>query len=401
MKFYLKIYSYFLSKIIQLYLEYDKLVIVKTRGSLMKLSHESLNYKWINYLIILIGVLVVIHIIKLIFPILKPVFSMLNMIICPFLIAICFAYLLNPLVDFFCRLKIKRSYSILITFISIIGAIIYAIFSLIPYLVVNTQEVMNRIPALMEKVQTLLDTWQFDYMNLYEYDFSKLFSQNSQLFEIFSKVLNQMGNWISSFSSSFTLVLGMIFLVPVVLYYILKNFYEIRDQIKIFLIKQKWNKVFEVLKESEEVVKGYVSGTLLVSLALSIIASIYFSIIGLDNAIVFGTLIGFLNIIPYVGQIIGTIPAAIFGLMVSVWTPVYVVLGVMALNFIEGNFIKPFVFSKSIDFHPIILLTLIIIGGQIFGVVGMIFIIPIAGILKIVCRYSFEALKEWKQKVRV
>mgnify|MGYP000342903164 FL=1 len=137
------------------------------------------------------------------------------------------------------------------------------------------------------------------------------------------------------------------------------------------------------------------------SLALSIIASIYFSIIGLDNAIVFGTLIGFLNIIPYVGQIIGTIPAAIFGLMVSVWTPVYVVLGVMALNFIEGNFIKPFVFSKSIDFHPIILLTLIIIGGQIFGVVGMIFIIPIAGILKIVCRYSFEALKEWKQKVRV
>ena len=240
-----------------------------------------------------------------------------------------------------------------------------------------------------------------NYMNLYEYDFSKLFSQNSQLFEIFSKVLNQMGNWISSFSSSFTLVLGMIFLVPVVLYYILKNFYEIRDQIKIFLIKQKWNKVFEVLKESEEVVKGYVSGTLLVSLALSIIASIYFSIIGLDNAIVFGTLIGFLNIIPYVGQIIGTIPAAIFGLMVSVWTPVYVVLGVIALNFIEGNFIKPFVFSKSIDFHPIILLTLIIIGGQIFGVVGMIFIIPIAGILKIVCRYSFEALKEWKQKVRV
>lgn len=103
MKFYLKIYSYFLSKIIQLYLEYDKLVIVKTRGSLMKPSHESLNYKWINYLIILIGVLVVIHIIKLIFPILKPVFSMLNMIICPFLIVICFAYLLNPLVDFFCR----------------------------------------------------------------------------------------------------------------------------------------------------------------------------------------------------------------------------------------------------------------------------------------------------------
>ena len=86
--------------------------------------------------------------------------------------------------------------------------------------------------------------------------------------------------------------------------------------------------------------------------------------------------------------------------MVSVWTPVYVVVGVMALNFIEGNFIKPLVFSKSIDFHPVMLLTLIIIGGQIFGVIGIIFIIPIAGIVKVICRYAFEGLKEWKQKVR-
>ena len=90
-----------------------------------------------------------------------------------------------------------------------------------------------------------------------------------------------------------------------------------------------------------------------------------------------------------------------FGLTVSIWTPVYVVIGVIALNFIKGNFIKPLVFSKAVDFHPIILLTLIIIGGQIFGVIGRIIIIPIAGIIKIVCRYSFEALKEWKQKVRV
>lgn len=366
----------------------------------MKQIKESLNYKWINYLVFLIGILVTIHIIILIFPIIKPVFSAIYMIICPFLIATCMAYLLNPLVDFFCRLKIKRSYSILITFISIIGTIVYAIFSLIPHLMMSVQDIMDQIPALMVRVEALLESWQFDYMNLYQYDFSSLFSQNSKFIEIFSSFLSILGVWISSFSSSFTMVLGMVLLVPVVLYYILKNFYEIRERIKSFLLHHKQNRLYHALKESEEVVKGYVSGTLLVSLVLSIIASIYFSIIGLENAIVFGTLIGFLNIIPYVGQVIGTIPAAIFGLMVSVWTPVYVIIGVMALNFIEGNFIKPFVFSKSIDFHPVILLTLIIIGGQIFGVVGMIFIIPIAGIVKIICRYGFEWLKEWKQKVR-
>ena len=60
----------------------------------------------------------------------------------------------------------------------------------------------------------------------------------------------------------------------------------------------------------------------------------------------------------------------------------------------------PFVFSKSIDFHPIIVFTLIMIGGQFFGVIGMILIIPIAGILKIIGRYMWELMKEKKEKVR-
>lgn len=364
----------------------------------MKIFKDSLNYKWINIVILLIGILVGGHVIKLLLPVINPVISAINLILYPFIIAVSLAYLLNPLVDFFCRLRIKRSLSIVITFVSIIGGVLYAIFSLIPYLIINIQEVINRMPMLMEKLQLMLEKLQLDYMDIYQVDFSTLFAENSKLVDIFSSVLSQAGTWISSISSSFTMFIGMIFLVPVVLYFILNNFYEIRHKIKSYLLKKNHPLIVNMLKESEDVVKGYVSGTLLVSLALSIIASIYFAIIGLDNAIVFGVIIGFLNIIPYVGQIIGTIPAAIFGLTVSIWTPVYVVIGVMALNFIEGNFIKPLVFSKAVDFHPIILLTLIIIGGQIFGVIGMIFIIPIAGIIKIILRYSKEAWLQYMVK---
>lgn len=365
----------------------------------MKYFRDTLNYKWINIVVLLIGILVAGHVVKLLLPVLAPIFSAINLIICPFLIATSLAYLLNPLVDFFCRFHIKRPVSIIITFVSILGVLLYAIFSLIPYLIVNIQEVMNRMPVLLEKLQLIGEKLQLDYIDIYQFDFKSLFSQNSKLFDLFSSVLCQAGSWLSNLGSSFTMVMGMVFLVPVVLYYILNNFYELRRHIKSYLLKKKHRLLFQVLKESEDVVKGYVSGTLLVSLALSIIASIYFAIIGLDNAIVFGVLIGFLNIIPYVGQIIGTIPAAIFGLTVSIWTPVYVIIGVMALNFIEGNFIKPLVFSKAVDFHPIILLTLIIIGGQIFGVIGMIFIIPISGIIKIILRYSKEAWMEYKKKL--
>lgn len=364
----------------------------------MKKSEEVLNYKLINRVILLIGILVGVQVVKLCLPIIQPVISAINLIVSPFLIAICFAYLLNPLVDFFCRLHLKRSIAILITFISIVGGLFYAIFSLIPYLIFNIQEVVSSMPMLMEKVELLINNLNLDYIDIYQFDFSSLFSQNSKFFDVFSSVLSQAGNWLSNATSSFTMIIGMLFLVPILLYYMLNNFYELRNRLKSYLVTHHHTQLFNILKESEEVVRGYVSGTLAVSLALSIIASIYFSLIGLDNAIVFGVLIGFLNIIPYVGQIIGTIPAAIFGLTVSLWTPVYVILGVLVLNFIEGNFIKPLVFSKAIDFHPIILLTLIIIGGQIFGVIGMIFIIPIAGIIKIILRYGKDAYLEHRSQ---
>ena len=85
----------------------------------------------------------------------------------------------------------------MMTFVSIIGGIVYAIFSLIPNLVISVQDIMNQVPTLMVKVENLLKSWQFDYVKLYQYDFSHLFSQNSKFIEIFSKFLSTLGLWIS------------------------------------------------------------------------------------------------------------------------------------------------------------------------------------------------------------
>lgn len=151
----------------------------------MKKSEETLNFKLINRVVLLIGILVGVQVIKICFPIIKPVISALNLIISPFIIAISLAYLLNPLVDFFCRLHFKRSYAILVTFVSIVGGLFYAIFSLIPYLIVNIQEVLNSMPMLIEKVELLISNLNLDYIDIYKFDFSSLFSENSKFFTLF------------------------------------------------------------------------------------------------------------------------------------------------------------------------------------------------------------------------
>ncbi|MGL4336570.1 MAG: AI-2E family transporter [Turicibacter sp.] len=360
------------------------------------MKNDSVNYKLLNYVLVMIAILIGIQVVKMLIPAIIPLLSLINRILLPFLVAAGLAFLLNPIVDFFCKLKIKRQIAILLTFVSIVGGIVYAIFNLIPYLVINTQEILNSMPLIIEKVQLMFTDLQVTYEGIYNFDFNDLIAQNSKLIEIFSSLLTQLVGWISSFSSSFMTVVGMVVLVPVMLYYMLSNFYELRTKLKVYLIKINQLKVYYILKESEEIVKGYIQGTIAVSIILSIIATVLFSVIGLRNAIVFGLIIGFFNIVPYVGQIIGTIPAAIFALTVSPLAPVYVVVGVMVLNFLEGNFIKPYVFAKAVDFHPVVLLTLIIVGGQIFGVMGMLFIIPIAGILRIIVKYSWQSFQDYK-----
>ena len=155
----------------------------------MKKMEENLNYKLINRVVLLIGILVGIQVIKICFPIIEPIIHALNLIISPFILALSLAYLLNPLVDFFCCLRFKRSIAIVITFVSIIGVLFYAIFSLIPYLILNIQEVINSTPILMQKVELLVDSLNLDYMDTYQFDVSRLFSENSKLFTIFSSFL--------------------------------------------------------------------------------------------------------------------------------------------------------------------------------------------------------------------
>ncbi|HAX72951.1 MAG TPA: AI-2E family transporter, partial [Firmicutes bacterium] len=266
-------------------------------------------------------------------------------------------------------------------------------FNLIPYIVLNVQELIDRLPALIDTFQQLLDKFQLDFELTNFFDYTNLIQNNENMISILKHLLSYLGLFISNFSSGFSTVFGMIILVPVILFYILSSFHEIRSKIKATLIKKQNKKLYVALKQCEDVLSAYISGTLFISFLLSIIATIFFSIIGIPNAIVFGIIIGLANIVPYVGQIIATVPPALFGLTVSPITPLIVVAGIMILNFIETNFFRPIIISKAINFHPVILLTLIILGGQIFGLLGMLVIIPVAGIVRVITLYIYDLVK--------
>src|SRR5690606_12314887 len=127
-----------------------------------------------------------------------------------------------------------------------------------------------------------------------------------------------------------------------------------------------------------------------------VLNSIGFLILGLKYAILLGFAIGFLNVIPYIGVLIGSLLPMIIALLTKD-SAMYVVgaLGVCLITqFLENNFITPYIVGSSVSLNPLASLVALLAAGMLWGVVGMILAIPITGMIKIVCD-SIPSMRPW------
>jgi predicted PurR-regulated permease PerM len=114
---------------------------------------------------------------------------------------------------------------------------------------------------------------------------------------------------------------------------------------------------------------------------------------GVQNALIIALICGILNIIPYIGPIIASVLAAILTMMgtinsdfqtVTLPTTIYVLIGFFVVQLIDNNINQPIIFSNSVKSHPLEIFLTILIGGFIFGIVGMIIAVPFYTILKVI-----------------
>ena len=128
---------------------------------------------------------------------------------------------------------------------------------------------------------------------------------------------------------------------------------------------------------------GDFNGVLIVMVLLSLLATILFSIIGVEHSLLWGRIIGITNIIPYIGPYIGGAIVVAFTLLTSYKKALIVLVIIVLLQLIESNFITPNIHSKTMKTSPILVLLFISIFGQIMGIFGMIIAIPFLSIFQI------------------
>lgn len=203
---------------------------------------------------------------------------------------------------------------------------------------------------------------------------------------------------LQEFISGFLSTVFLIFIIPFITFFILRD----RQVIKNSLINLVPNKYFEmtinIFDKIEKQLSRYVRGWLLDALFVGILSTAGLSFLGVNNAVIIGTVAGTGHLIPYAGPIIGGIPAVLISIIqYGDFHMVLPIVLVFSLIYVLDNSIaQPYIFSKSADMNPITIIILLLVGNEILGAFGALMAIPIATILKVSARETINGFRNYK-----
>lgn len=173
-------------------------------------------------------------------------------------------------------------------------------------------------------------------------------------------------------------------IIPILVYYFLADNGYIFNKVILFFPACDRDVVKKVSKDMDKILSKYILSQLLLCCIVSILTFGVLLFLGVNFPIVLSILNGIFNVIPYFGPIFGTIPCILVALLKSPMTALYVTIALYIIQQIEGDLISPKITATSVSMHPLMILILLILGGEISGFVGMVLAVPLGVCLKII-----------------
>ncbi len=381
----------------------------------MKFKLDKTYVKYCAYIIITATILYILYgiisnlgyIVKTAWLVLGSVLSVLS----PLFIALVITYLLHPLVSWIEAFLLKnikllapkshkddkyrqlrRSVSVLITYLLFLGLIFFFIYSLYGLISGSLPKHID-VNSMLESITDYSKTANQLFANLTTSMENSGFSADvkKQLLQVIQAGKTVTANAIAGLFTSmqgFGNNLINITLGFIIAFYFLNDmeyFKNLYQQCTDMLIKRHhYEKMASYLDDINAVVSSFIRGQLLDALIVGILSSIALYIVGLDFAVFVGMTSGLFNIIPYFGPLIGSVLALVVALLGgNLRTAVLAVIALVIVQQIDSNIISPKIVGNSVGLHPVFVMLAIIIGGSCMGIWGMLIAVPVAGIIKL------------------
>ncbi|HEY3307874.1 MAG TPA: AI-2E family transporter [Desulfuromonadaceae bacterium] len=308
-------------------------------------------------------------------------------------IAFALAFILNPAVGFLEKKGLNRIVSIIVVFSAavIIGAA-FTIFMVVS-ITAELSDVQINLPGYAQHLYEIIPMPIKSYLGIETTErlFLRLNDLLQQARAMSPDLVKPLWSFIQkAFSSTIGLILAILgyLIIPVYLFYLLADLPRLKAFIDDFIPLRYRAAYAEKLAEVDAILAGFIRGQLSVCVILALFYSVGLYFIGIDMAIAIGTLAGVTFIIPYVGTIIGvTLSVSMAFLKFHDILHPLLCLGWFGLiQGLEGTVITPRVVGNTIGLHPLIAIVALLIGGQIFGLIGMLLAVPVTAVLQVFLR---------------
>jgi predicted PurR-regulated permease PerM len=319
-------------------------------------------------------------------------------VLMPFAVAAMLAYLGDPLADRLQRLGMGRTWAVSIVFTVIAVIFIGTLLLLVPLIQHQFENLAENLPRYVEWAKSTALPWvqQRLHLDADVFDSDKVIATIKEHIGSVSSVLATAVAKVSQSGMGVVMWLTNLVLIPVVAFYLLRDWDTMIAHIQRLLPRSIEPTVVRLSRESDQVLGAFVRGQLLVMLALGVFYGLGLTLCGISIGPLIGMVAGLLSFVPYLGFMIGFVAALIAALVqYGDWTHVILVGVVFTIGqLLEGYVLVPRLVGGKIGLHPVAVIFAVLAGGHLFGFLGVLLALPAASVVVVLMRYVFARYRE-------
>lgn len=328
-----------------------------------------------------------------------PIGTFFSTLFAPVLIAGFLYYLLNPIVLFLMKTtKIKRLFAVILVLLLLVAAIILIFVSVIPNLVSQISSLAENIPTFAKNMESwisrIADDPFFKQIDIAQQLENLNLSYGSLLQQFLSGLSTSLGSIVSTIASATMIIVT----VPFILFYMLKDGEKLVLNLKTVFPERRREQIVGLLGDLNKTLSNYISGQAIECIFVGTFTFIGYWMIGVNYAFLFGVIAGVTNLIPYLGPYLGLIPAVLVTVFDEPFRALLCCIVVLIVQQLDGNVIYPNVIGKSLAIHPLTIILVLLVAGNLAGLLGIFLGVPFYAICRTIVVFIVRLIKDDKIK---
>ncbi|MBX3649999.1 MAG: AI-2E family transporter [Burkholderiales bacterium] len=313
---------------------------------------------------------------------------LLSPILTPFLLAAILAYICNPLVGRMTSRRVPRTLATALVLLLLLLCMLVLLVVLLPLLIRQVRAIADQAPVFIDwlraaaapRLEELLGV-QLEIAMVRDWVTAHLADIRDFALKLLPK-LTSGGLAVVGF-------LVNLVLVPLVLFYFLRDWDRIIAGIDAMIPRRYYGRISQLAREIDEVLGQFLRGQLLVMLCMALFYTVGLWLVGLDYALSVGIFAGLVTFVPYLGIIVGVVLATLTSLLqFQELTPLLLVWGVFILaSMVEGYLLVPWLVGERIGLHPVVVIFALLAFGSLFGFFGVLLALPVSAALLVWARH--------------